>query len=144
MAIMETIRKRIQANERIIQELQRFQRLTSQSKYKETLLCQIQNQKENDSAAKFTHASLVICLQSIAGTMGRKQSSLTEIILKYNMKFILNNKGIISADILAIGTYLLVKGFIGAEESALIVSIVTITLGAKPAMMLGARVFRKK
>jgi len=143
MGFIQSLNKRIETNERIIQELQRFQRLTSQSKYKETLLCQIQNQK-NDNAAKFTHASLVICLQSIAGTMGRKQSSLTEIILKYNMKFILNNKGIISADILAIGTYLLVKGFIGAEESALIVSIVTITLGAKPAMMLGARVFRKK
>jgi len=144
MGFIQSLNKRIETNERIIQELQRFQRLTSQSKYKETLLCQIQNQK-NDNAAKFTVVSWDTLVLSIVGMMGKRQSSLIEIIIKYNnMQFILNNKGIISADILAIGTYLLVKGFIGAEESALIVSIVTITLGAKPAMMLGARVFRKK
>ena len=144
MGFIQSLNKRIETNERIIQELQRFQRLTSQSKYKETLLCQIQNQK-NDNAAKFTVVSWDTLVLSIVGMMGKRQSSLIEIIIKYNnMQFILNNKGIISADILAIGTYLLAKGFIGAEESALIVSIVTITLGAKPAMMLGARVFRKK
>jgi len=81
--LIRAIKKRTEANNRMVKDLKTFQALTSQSNYNEILLCQIKNQKR-DNAARCTVESLVIYLQLIVGTMVKKRSSLTEIILKCN------------------------------------------------------------
>jgi hypothetical protein len=76
MLIMESIRKRIQANERTIQGLQQFQQLTTNKK--DLWLVK----KESGKNVKFIQGSLVTSVRLIAGTMVKKLSSLIEIIIK--------------------------------------------------------------
>ena len=92
MGFIQRAKERVEANERIIQNLQQFQGLTSKSKYKEILLCQIKHSSTKRGKKLFAKFAtdilgwLDIFHRSEGGTMASKVNGLTEKHSKYNMK----------------------------------------------------------
>jgi len=89
MGFIQRLNKRTEANKRMAQELKDFQRLTSKSNYKETLLCQIKHsstKREKKLLARFATDILewlVTYHRSEGGTMASKVNGLIEKHLKY-------------------------------------------------------------
>lgn len=89
MGFIKAIKERTEVNERTIQGLKEFQTLTSNSNYKEILLCQIKHsstKREKKLLARFATdilGWLDTSVHSEGGTMASKVNGLTEKYLKY-------------------------------------------------------------